>query len=95
MAVAVDMYDLEGCLGLWAKSWCSAAAAVVEATTDVEALARLCWIAWVFGDKMLFQGVLERLVMELEVDAEGGLVDVGGLELGDMEYVKAMDLLGE
>ncbi|KAJ4417731.1 hypothetical protein N0V82_006005 [Gnomoniopsis sp. IMI 355080] len=93
VAVAVDMYDLEGCLGLWAKSWCSAVAPVVEATKDVEALARLSWIAWVFGDKSLFQGSLDRLVMELEVDGEGGLVGIGGLDSGDMEVLKAMDLL--
>lgn len=95
MAVAVDLYDLGGCLGLWAKSWCSAVGPVVEYTTDVEVLAQLSWIAWVFGDKVMFQLLLDRLTMEVEVDGKGGLVDAGGLQLEDMKFMKAMDLLGE
>lgn len=95
MAIAVDLYDLSGCLGLRAKSWCSAIARYVDLATDVETLVRLGWIAWVFGDAVLFQDVLDRLVEEVQSDENGALVGDGGLELGNMEYVKAMDLLGE
>lgn len=94
IAVAVDMYDLCGCLGLWAKGWCSAVSRIVKTTTEVEVLEQLGWIAWVFGDGRMFEHVLEQLVVEVEVDGEGGLVDAQGVGLGD-NFLRAMDLLGE
>lgn len=96
VAVAVDFYHLGGCLGLWAKSWCSAVAPVVQATsTNVDVLTRLSWIAWVFGDQSLFQSVLDRLVMEVGIDEYGELIDAGGRELRDLDLIETMDLLGE
>lgn len=95
VAVAVDMYDLGECLGLWAKNWCNAVALMVNTTTDVESLTQLSWIGWVFGDILLFEHALNQLVVEVEVDGRGELVDAGGMELGDIDYLKAMDLLGE
>lgn len=96
VAVAVDMYDLSGCLGLWAKSWSSAVAPVVQATSiNVDVLTRLSWIAWVFGDQSLFQCVLSRLVMEVGSDEYGELVDAGRWELRDLDFVEAMFVLGE
>lgn len=89
------MYDLGGCLGLWAKSWCSAVMPVLKSTTEVEILVQLCWIGWVFGDTRMFQRVLMRLVAEVEVDGQGGLVDARGMDLGDMDFLRAMDLFGE
>lgn len=89
------MYDLSGCLGLWAKSWCSAVAPVIQATsTNVDVLTRLGWIAWVFGDQSLFQSVLDRLVMEVGIDEYGELCDAGTWELRDLDLIEAMDLSG-
>lgn len=95
VAHAVDIYDLGGCLGLWAKNWCSAVAPIVRATSDVTKLVRLSWIAWVFGDELLFRSVLHPLVVELQVDEDGELFEGVGMEIGDLDVITAMDLLGK
>lgn len=92
---AVDVYDLGGCLDPWGKKWCRATFSAVFTTSYVPDLARMAWVAWVFGDSVSFQCVLNRLVMEVEVDEDGKLTDHGDLELGQRDFIQAMDILGE
>lgn len=94
VAVAVDVYDLPRCLGPCPKSWCEAVASLLKKTLDLEALAKLGWIAWVFGDKGLFEGVLQRMMVETEIDEDGKLVDASGTGLEEFSYVQAMDIHG-
>lgn len=94
VAVAVDMYDLGRCLGLWPKVWCESVALTLSGR-DFEDLAKLAWIGWVLGNTVLFENVLERMIVEVEVDGEGRPVDAAGTPLEEFEYLRAMDMIGE
>lgn len=95
IAVAVDMYDLAPRLGLWARAWCKIALAALKDARECGELAKLTWIGWVFGSRPIFEGALQQVLLKLEVDGEGDLLDSEGVRLDDFEYFKAMDVLGE
>lgn len=93
IAVSVDMYGLGGCLGLWPKAWCAAVSSKVQTAPNVKQLVRLAWIGWVFGSQKVFNQALERMLVEVEADGDGNLVDGEGRDLEEMEFMKAMDLV--
>lgn len=94
IAIVVDMYDLARCLGLWPRAWCESSASTLEGL-EFEDLTKLAWVGWVFGNTMLFERVLERMVVEIEVDGEGRPVDAAGTPLEELTYLKAMDVIGK
>lgn len=98
IAVAVDVYDLNGCLGLWPTAWCAAieksrAGEMKIFVGDLENMSQLAWIGWVFGQRKLFDRALGLMFVNVEVDGEGTLVDQEGNGLEEMEYLKAMNIL--
>lgn len=95
VAIVVDMYNLAQCLGLWPKTWCKFVMSALIGAREFEDLAKLAWIGWVFGDTALFENVLQRMLVEVEIDGEGRLVDVAGTPLEEFKYLKAMDIIGE
>lgn len=95
VAVAIDMYGLAPRLGLWPRAWCKTAVAALKVAHEDGQLAKLTWIGWVFGNRPVFEGALQRILAEVGLDEEGELVDSAGARLDDFKYFRAMDVLGE
>lgn len=95
VATLVDLYQVGGCLGLWAKTWCEPAVRELKGQAvqfEFQDLLRLTWIGWVFGNRVIFERAVNKLVLEVEIDGEGCLVDPAGIYLDEFRFLRAMDL---
>lgn len=92
LAIAVDMYNLAGCLGSWCNIWCNHLSPLVEATTHVVSLGRLTWIAKVFDHTDMFDRAFQQLTVHVRADTHGTLIDDEGVALEELIGIQSMGI---
>ncbi|KAI1078741.1 hypothetical protein F5B20DRAFT_582091 [Whalleya microplaca] len=64
IAVLTDKYDCTRLIRPWAKSWLAKTATHLPNAT-ITILERISWVAWEYGDRLLFETTARRLVLSL------------------------------
>lgn len=66
IAILTDKYDCTAFVRPWVKHWL-AMADVLTPNASIGELERISWIAWEYGDRNLFEKVVQRFILELNI----------------------------
>ena len=93
VASLADKYDIVHLLRPWAPMWIEAVKAKPTTGSFQSYITKMC-IAWDLGDESLFESMAKRILLLVEVDNEGVLLDSKGNALKDEPLLPRMGIIG-